>query len=372
MPIRNAATFLLLSSLVACSGEVAKLGAGIDSESGSGGDSTDAGSSAAFPVSGGGAGGGAGASDEPDTGGTAGGSAVGYAGSPAGGFSVATGGAASIPGTAGTAGLSPTHMNPPSNGCTTTEMVAAEDASLSSNAASEEECDMIAAAQLDSKRQAENKELEVAPLAGTWLDEADERVELVLDATGRGSYLVGDDEELPAIDDPYEPYLSSQGPEQIDPGRDERPIGARRNFRYRVYPESGRASEMTFRYRNSEPWDEWCALQTPIRGDQCYACELALQGGRGGSWLDDGCGTGPGCFTSNDANQMVQLHCGRAALCGSIFGVCTCSSEECWGTTIDSSGSVTVTLDPVDTNVLRLVDPNSGFSTRYLVRTPTN
>jgi hypothetical protein len=356
MPNQHAATFLLLTFLAAC-GEVARIGAGMDSdtggngatsEAGAGGDSMDGSSGAPVPR------GGRAPANEPASGGTAGESVGlgGGTGSPAGGTSF--GGTHTGSG-AGTGGSS-CSVNP-------NRIVSADEARLSSDALSDDECEAVDETLRDEWDATESRELDVELLAGTWIDESgSDRVELVLDETGNGSYLIGVEAEPATIDDPYEPFLISQAPNQIGVSI---PAGPFQDFRYRVYPVAGLGSQMSFLLRLSQPWDEWCAMQVPIRGDRCYGCELILRGASG--LADVGCGELAGCYTENDHEQWVRLHCGRFTLCASLDAVCECTSEECRGS-LSESRTLTATRDPVDPNVLRL-DDGSGSDTRYLVRT---
>jgi hypothetical protein len=318
------------------------------SEAGSAGDSMAGSSGAPLPGAGGAA------SHEPATGGTAGGSAGsgdGPAGSLGGGISL--GGNHTGKG-AGTGGSScPVNPN---------QIVPADEARLSSDAQSDEECEAVDETQRAEWEGNESRELDVELLAGTWIDESgSERVELVLDATGNGSYLIGVEVDPATIDDPQEPFLISQGPNQIGVSIPREPF---ENFRYRLYPVSGLGSQMKFLLRLSQPWDEWCAMQAPVRGDRCYGCELIFQAAS--SLSEVGCGELAGCYTANDHDQWVRLHCGRYTLCASLDAVCTCTSEECRGS-LSGSRTLTATRDPVDPNVLRL-DEGSGSDTRYLVR----
>jgi hypothetical protein len=199
--------------------------------------------------------------------------------------------------------------------------------------------------------------LEVEVLAGTWRDgEGDERIELVLDATGHGSLLYGEPGELPLVD-PAAAYLVDEMKAEAEYQR----LG----FTYELHPVDGGGSEMTAQVRLTEPWAEWCSLQTPKPGATCYACEVDYN--MGYRFFYNECGTS-GCFipTTPAATQLAQVDCGRTNLCLSFSRVCECNSTFCKASR--TSRDLTFALDPVDSNVLRVPNGWNDPTTRYLAR----
>jgi hypothetical protein len=206
--------------------------------------------------------------------------------------------------------------------------------------------------------------LEVTPLAGTWVDDTiDPPLELTLDATGSGTLLVGEASPLPPIEDAHTPYLVEVGESDITgfdrASRDSYSRYPRDGFRYTVIPGRGRASEMTLLVSLSEPWSEWCELQTPVRGANCYRCEFVADGGT--AFSREPCE--PGCFAI-EGDALVPIHCGRFLLCAAgLDSVCECNANECFASRTQFF-EATVTLDPVDPDVLRFAHND----VRYLVR----
>jgi hypothetical protein len=230
---------------------------------------------------------------------------------------------------------------------------------------SEEECTTRAAQELATREEnmAANM-LSVAPLAGTWVDGVgDERVELVVDAKGAGTIVWGDPSKFPEIGDPARPFLvSSDVPDGT--GIRDRRVRMVPSFRYALIPKTGRASEMSFVLDRFAPWGEWCSLQPPIRNDNCYSCEYELGGGS--AYLGEECGERRGCYVMY-GRLHLQVDCGRAELCASQVGVCSCTKDECVDRG-EPSLRYTAMLDPVDTSVLRLVAEGGMEPTRYLAR----
>jgi hypothetical protein len=209
--------------------------------------------------------------------------------------------------------------------------------------------------------------LAVAPLAGTWVDDGMEpRVEVVLDATGAGTLLYGEFAELPPITDPDEPYLIDVGANDMAAfDRANMQLGyrmPREGFRYSVLPDRGASSEMVFFIATTEPWSDWCAQQEPVRGANCYQCEFVGDGGT--LFLRDACSVPDGCYAIV-ANELLPVHCGRTLLCG-LTQACTCDADECFAESVYSRKQLSVTLDPLDPDVLRLVGENG--EARYLRR----
>jgi hypothetical protein len=229
---------------------------------------------------------------------------------------------------------------------------------------SEDECDEAAESMRAEIEADAAAALDVKPLAGTWTDGiGDERIELVLDETGRGTLSFGDPVDLPKVD-PDTPYLSGIGARDahgVDKSSFSNSVVS--GFAYGVIPRAGRASEMTFEIHGSEPWGEWCAAQEPVRGVACYACEFR---GNMTQYFGTECGERAGCYVgqSSEPSKLIQAHCGRLALCASAQPNCWCTEDECMNTPIRTH-SYKVTIDPLDATVLRF---DEGGSTRYLTR----
>jgi hypothetical protein len=122
------------------------------------------------------------------------------------------------------------------------------------------------------------------------------------------------------------------------------------------------SEELTFTFSRTEPWDSWCAAQTPLRGAYCYSC---VPGGSRRATRDHTCGELQGCFTFEELARQVRVDCGREALCNR--GVCWCSKEGCRAdpTKLDSAS---VLIDPTDSEVIRINRDVFGDATRYLRR----
>jgi hypothetical protein len=215
--------------------------------------------------------------------------------------------------------------------------------------------------------------LEVAPLAGMWVDGSGaDRIELELDPTGTGTLRFGEASDFPDISDPDEPFLTSIGENDASEvfGLDH--SKPQLGFTYSVIADAGRGSEMSFHIVFSQAWDDWCAEQTPalsLHAQSCYACmEDAGYYRLSGS----DCGSEAGCFASDGTGEETRVHCGRFALCLLPYSaVCACNEDECFanlqGEDQLSRRSYTVTLDPVDLTVLRLSHADPAY-THYLAK----
>jgi hypothetical protein len=211
----------------------------------------------------------------------------------------------------------------------------------------------------------EGKELEVAPLVGTWADgSGSARIELVLDATGLGTLRFGEATDFPEITDPDEPYLTTVGERDADQIFDLAHLTVRLGFGYRVIADEGRGSEMSFHILTMEPWEEWCALQRPVQSPYaraCYAC--TYDAGRYSFFEDtpaEQCGEEVGCYEGVlDSDPAKRVNCGRYELCLDPYhNVCNCTVDGCFAN-VAVNDQLTVypfsaTLDAVDTTVLRL------------------
>jgi hypothetical protein len=215
--------------------------------------------------------------------------------------------------------------------------------------------------------------LEVAPLAGMWVDGSGaDRVELELDPAGTGTLRFGEASDFPEISDPDEPFLTSIGEndasEVFELDRSKLQLG----FSYSVIADAGRGSEMSFHIFFSQAWDDWCAEQTPalsLHAQSCYAC---MEDAGYYRLSGNDCGSEAGCFASDGTGEETRVHCGRLALCLMPYtAVCACAEDECFanlqGEDQLSRRSYTVTLDPVDLTVLRLSHADPAY-THYLAK----
>ncbi|MEI9941201.1 MAG: hypothetical protein WDO69_28620 [Pseudomonadota bacterium] len=209
--------------------------------------------------------------------------------------------------------------------------------------------------------------LNVAPLAGKWADgSGSARVELVLDAQGSGSLRFGQASDFPAISDANEAFLSDIGERDSNKVFDLAYEKEQLGFSYSVIADSGKGSELSFHVLIMQPWESWCALQAPVPSPysrNCYAC--MYDAGLFSFYTqpvpsDEACEAQTGCFASNqDSSEAKRVHCGRLALCLLPYdNVCICSADACFANLQNQQGSVArpygVTLDPIDTKVLRL------------------
>ncbi|WP_433926453.1 hypothetical protein AB3662_26390 [Sorangium cellulosum] len=246
---------------------------------------------------------------------------------------------------------------------------------------SEEQCQEIGTvlkAEHDTARQ--GAELAVAPLAGTWVTgSGPERVELVLDATGQGTLLFGEPTDLPPVSDPDELYLTNRAandPEDIF-GLEHLKIHP--GFKYSVVAESGHGSEMSFHIWIMEVWEDWCAAQTPVpspHSRHCYAC-MYDEGGY--SFITDRsvCEAPAGCYAGRSLDEEKMVDCGRLELCVlPHYNVCNCTADECFAN-LGNQSQLTVypyavTLDPLDTTILRLksLSELDDKKTHYLEEQP--
>lgn len=231
----------------------------------------------------------------------------------------------------------------------------------------EDQCDSAAETVRTTSAAEDAATLNVKPLAGKWLDGSGaERIELVVDETGRGTLRFGEPTDLPEFD-ANEPYLTMIGATDAR-GFDQFSYKSTlvSGFAYRVIPDQGRASEMSFGIRGSEPWSDWCAEQEPVRGIDCYACEFR---GDTTQYAGTECGANAGCYVGESAepSRYVRTHCGRLALCGGVSQKCWCTKDECMMNPSRTNG-YKVTIDPVDTTVLRFNEEYATEGTRYLTR----
>jgi hypothetical protein len=239
----------------------------------------------------------------------------------------------------------------------------------SSSWAPEDQCDAAAESVRTTSAADDDATLDVKPLAGKWVDGSGaERVELVFDETGRGTVLFGEPIDLPEVD-PDEPYLTEIGATDAE-GFDQfsyKPTLVS-GFAYSVIPAQGRASEMSFAIRGSEPWSVWCAEQEPVHGVDCYACEFR---GDTAQYAGAECGERAGCYVglSSEPGRYVPTHCGRLALCAGVSRKCWCTKDTCMNDP-SRTHSYKVTIDPVDVAVLRFNEEYATEGTRYLTREP--
>ncbi|WP_437318088.1 hypothetical protein [Sorangium sp. So ce385] len=224
-------------------------------------------------------------------------------------------------------------------------------------------------------------ELEVAPLAGTWVTgSGPARIELVLDASGQGTLLFGEPTDLPPISAPHDPYLTTREANDANDIMGLLYVKRYPGFKYSVVAESGRGSEMSFHIWVMQVWDGWCATQTPVfspHARHCYAC-----------MYDDGlysfvsssssCEEPGGCYAGRSLEEATRVDCGRVELCVMpYYNACSCTADECFANLAPEGGQLTsypyaVTIDPVDTTILRLksLSELEDKTTYYLVKQP--
>ncbi len=228
---------------------------------------------------------------------------------------------------------------------------------------SEETCDAEAkeAAKRFASYDDDAKIIDVGVLAGKWSDgSGSTRIDLVLDAVGESTLKFGD-VSLPALD-VEAAYLT--GIDERDPSRifDYSRPALVRGFPYTLIAGQWQGDELSFTFRLTEPWEEWCAAQPPVRGAYCYSC--AATGSRSAQ-RDETCGELRGCFTFEELSRQVRLDCGRVALCQG--GACWCSKAGCRSNP-QAVDWASVRIDPTDPDVIRIDRDAFGEATRYLQR----
>jgi hypothetical protein len=202
-------------------------------------------------------------------------------------------------------------------------------------------------------------DLDVVPLAGTWLTGSGaSRIEIVLDALGKGTVRFGEASMFPEFSEDDETFLTATGERDADDVLGLSHLKLQPGFAYSVLADSGRGSQMSFHVLVMEAWNDWCAAQTPIESPNsrnCYACMYDE-----GLYSFSSCGEEPGCYAGDhDLSEEQRVHCGRVELCVMPHhNVCNCNAEECF-TNLGNRNQLTdypftLELDPVDTTVLRL------------------
>ncbi|HEY3496277.1 MAG TPA: hypothetical protein VGK73_16370 [Polyangiaceae bacterium] len=371
---------LTCSSLLACT-SVSTLGTGTDSEEGgspgSGGESDVPSSggtlhtggtamSSGGATSGGGKGTGkGGASSSAGKGGTSSNAGqpsmtAGTTGMESGG-EPATGGMGSTGGGNSTGGSNSTGGTDPIGAGGQPACVNTLDTNQGSDPPDPEDCDTIG----ETLKQEHDAalvapELDVAPLAGTWVSgSGTSRVEVVLDALGKGTVRFGEASEFPEFEEGDETFLTGTDEDDAEGVLGLSHLRPRPGFAYSILADTGRGSEMSFHLLVMEAWEEWCAVQTPIASPYakaCYAC-MYDEGLYSFATCD---GEPSGCFAGNqDFDEEQRVHCGRLELCLMPYDkVCHCNADGCF-TNLGSRSQLTdypftLELDPVDTTVLRL------------------
>lgn len=240
--------------------------------------------------------------------------------------------------------------------------------------ANNEECAEIGTALKDAHDAAlQGEVLEVQALAGTWVvGSGVERIELVLEGTGAGTLRFGDEEYFPTISDPDATFLTI-GSHDASGVFGYEHLGQHMGFAYSVIAENGRSSEMSFHISTMQAFEDWCALQSPVAsplGRACYACmadegvySLVTEPHSEDGVVTDECGPQIGCYAgvseTGDAEELERVDCGRFELCIAPYhNACNCTAEECFAN-VEVRDQLTeypysVSLDPVDTSVLRL------------------
>ncbi|WP_437479386.1 hypothetical protein WME75_33400 [Sorangium sp. So ce1014] len=321
---------------------------------------------------------------------------IGDASSEGGGPDTGTGTGGSPPGTTATGtGGSPTGTSAVGGGGDTTatgmggtEVIPPElcqdyvETNQGQELPAEEECPEIGMALKAAHDTAlQSAELAVAPLAGTWVTgSGPARVEIVLDAKGQGTLLFGEPTDLPPISDPDEPYLTSREDNDAEDIFGLRYLKKYPGFKYSVVAESGHGSEMSFHVWVMEVWEGWCAAQTPVpspHSHHCYAC-MYDDGVYSFVTGETGCEEPAGCYAGQSLDEEKRVDCGRVELCVMPYNnVCNCTADECFANLGGAPGQLTVypytvTLDPVDTAILRLksLSELEDKTTYYLDKQP--
>ncbi len=143
-----------------------------------------------------------------------------------------------------------------------------------------------------------------------------------------GTIRFGDAVEIPAPVDPDEGYLvDSIALDEQGAGLDRIPLIE--GFEYTLRAGQLRDGEVTLTFAPSEPWEAWCAMQTPYDvlpelADDVWACS------RGG--LSSGESYGDGVCEGHYNGKSWQEDCGKAELCRPAT-VCACDAETCWAST---------------------------------------
>ncbi len=204
-------------------------------------------------------------------------------------------------------------------------------------------------------------DVDVAPLAGTWVDDTGgQKIEPILDVEGKGTLRFGDASDYPTPSASELAFLSDVGERDADQVGAEVHFRPQPGFGYSVIAEAGQGSEMSFHILTVQAWDSWCALQEPVYSpftSRCYAC---IEVAETFSFYPAACGEQEGCFASLlDPAEESRVHCGRMELCGMPYSnACSCTADACFAN-VTMSGQQNfypyeVQLDPVDTSILRL------------------
>lgn len=225
----------------------------------------------------------------------------------------------------------------------------------------------------------EGPALEVALLAGAWLDASGGlvRVELTLDASGHGTLRFGDPADYPTPSASDETFLTTTGPADASNVFDQEHLRPQAGFGHTVITETGSGSEMSFHILTVEAWDPWCALQEPVYSPDAPSCHACTEVAPIYSFTSgDACGETSGCYASDkEASEERRVHCGRVELCAMPYSsVCACSATKCFAN-VAMSGQLNwypyaAELDPVDNDILMLrsLSELNDKTTYYLER----
>jgi hypothetical protein len=163
-------------------------------------------------------------------------------------------------------------------------------------------------------------------LAGTWVGyvesykfgDGSDAVTMTLSDTGVGTTFFGSGPALPPPTDPDVGYP----PSGVDP---------REGFDFTNLQPTFAAPRLTLSISSNEVHKKWCEIQTVI-----YPAYNAESDGGCGPLLGYNClpnaatqGGSPCFWSSCDHPTWTQVDCGKMTLCGSMGGVCSCTSTSC-------------------------------------------
>lgn len=158
--------------------------------------------------------------------------------------------------------------------------------------------------------------------AYTFPPSGSDRVRLVLDGSGSGTFRVGDNDMLlPPASDPsvgYPPTIGANGPLTSQNWR------LRDDFVYPVHNPQVQADRIQVGINDMDFYAGWCALQTPVARDPSspdsgYGCLPNL-----GSFFD-GDAT---CGLIDADGTRIPVDCGKLSMCNFLM-VCTCTATGC-------------------------------------------
>lgn len=139
-------------------------------------------------------------------------------------------------------------------------------------------------------------------------DHTSDQLRITLDATGNGTVEVGDQAVYPPPTDPNVGY----------PGGRAFAGDLVSGLRYPIQNARVEGDRLRFQFSLTDPWQPWCALQTPIPADDGATYHCSRHGYR-----DAG-----GCFEVG-ATPPRPLDCGKLSLCWGTPAICACTASGC-------------------------------------------